>query len=426
MANTAVLRSTSFAMANQHALATILEASQTRHIIASRDIFDISGIKLWARDQPVSAALQRKLLDRQLRNPLESCLLAADGVTAHALVQAAEAQLERGGPLATLVRPRAARLLKEAGHLPLHPVPQLLLTAAQASRPDSFEHAVQAMLLCGAMMDAHGGGIAELRLAMLAGLLHDLGEMYIDPRHGEAEADRELDFLGYQQLVVHPHVGHLLVAQLTNYPGALARAIAEHHERLDGSGYPHGLTRDEVSPLGRLLALAEAALGSLRPRGAGGPAPSLARASVALRAVPGEFDLGWIGLLESAARAEPPPSAALGAAEVQARLARLDDALRDADEQAAALARQAEAPPLRNALALARHLLARLRLGWNASGLWSAEAVSLHDAAEVEAIEAELAFRLRAIERAARLRAGELAPGDAGRLAQLCQRLQVV
>ena len=60
---------------------------------------------------------------------------------------------------------------------------------------------------------------------------HDLGEMYIDPRHGEAEADRELDFLSYQQLVVHPHVGHLLIAQLTNYPGALSRAIAEHHER---------------------------------------------------------------------------------------------------------------------------------------------------------------------------------------------------
>lgn len=229
MANAAVLRSASFSVANQHALATILEASQTKSIIASRDIFDISGIKLWARDQPVSSALQRRLLDRQLRNPLESCLLAEDGVSPHTLVQAAEAQLERGGPLVALLKPHAARLLKETGHLPLHSVPQLLLTAAQASRPEVFAHAVQAMLLCGAMMDRHGGGVAELRLALLAGLLHDLGEMYIDPRYGEAEADRELDFVSYQQLVVHPHVGHLLIAQLTNYPGALSRAIAEHH-----------------------------------------------------------------------------------------------------------------------------------------------------------------------------------------------------
>ena len=108
------------------------------------------------------------------------------------------------------------------------------------------------MALCGALMIAHGGSTAEVRVAMLCGLLHDLGEMYIDPRYGEADADRALDFQSYQHLVVHPHVGHLLITQLTNYPATVARAIAEHHERMDGSGYPHGLKHDEMSPLGRL------------------------------------------------------------------------------------------------------------------------------------------------------------------------------
>ena len=84
-----------FTTANQHALATILDASQTKSIIASRDIFDIGGTKLWARDQPVSSAVQRKLLDRQLRNPLESGLLVEDGVTPQALVQCAEALVDR-------------------------------------------------------------------------------------------------------------------------------------------------------------------------------------------------------------------------------------------------------------------------------------------------------------------------------------------
>jgi hypothetical protein len=410
--------SPSFSVANQHALASILEASQTRSIIASRDIFDISGIKLWARDQPVSDALQRRLLDRQLRNPLESCLLAEDGVTAHTLVHAAEEQLARGTPLTVLLQPHAARLLKEISHLPLHSVPQLLLTAAQASRPEAFEHAVQAMLLAGAMMDVHGGGVAELRLALLAGLLHDLGELYIDPRYGEGDPARGLDFVGYQQLVVHPHIGHLLIAQLTNYPGALARGIAEHHERLDGSGYPHLLRRDEVSPLGRMLAVTEAALGSLRA------SPSMARASVALRVVPGEFDLYWLAAIEAAARAEPPSQASITTAEVQGRLERLDSALQAAEREAATLLGQAESPPLKNALALSSHLLGRLRLGWNASGLWSASAVSARDAAEVEAIEDELIFRLRGIERAALLRAGELAPGDAARLGRLCEALR--
>ncbi|MES1161463.1 MAG: HD domain-containing phosphohydrolase, partial [Rhizobacter sp.] len=252
----------------------------------------------------------------------------------------------------------------------------------------------------------------------LAGLLHDLGEMYIDPRYGEADADRSLDFTSYQQLVVHPHVGQLLIAQLTNYPGALARAVAEHHEHSDGSGYPHGLQRDAISPLGRLLAVTEGALGALR-----GERPHLARVSVALRVVPGEFDLSWAGLIAEAARVQPALDARLETHEVQTRLARLDDSLRTAQSRADELAAGAGDTALKDAVELARHLLGRLRKGWYASGLWSAEAISAQDAAEVEAIEDELFFRLRSIERATLLRAGELPAGQAQQLRQLCDEI---
>ena len=405
-----------FSTANPHALATILEASQTRSIIASRDIFDIWGTKLWARDQPVSSALQRKLLDRKLRNPLESCLMAEDGVTAKTLQKAAQIQLDGDTPLSLLLRPHGAKIVREIEHLPIHSVAQLLLTACESSRPETFEHAVQAMALSGALMLEHGGGTAELRLAMLCGLLHDLGEMYIDPRYGEADADRALDFQSYQQLVVHPHVGYLLIAQLTNYPATVARAIAEHHERLDGSGYPNSLQRDQMSPLGRLLAVMEGALGVLRTAPA-----NLARVSVALRVVPGEFELGWVGAISDVARAQPATQANHTVNDVQARLAVLDGALRVAKEQVDELAVSAESPALKSALTLAQHLLERLRAGWFASGLWSNEALLAQDAAEVEAIEDELFFRLRSIERATLLRAGELASDEAQRLERLCE-----
>jgi HD domain-containing protein len=410
-----------FTSANPHALATILEASQTKSIIASRDIFDIGGIKLWARDQPVSSALQRKLLDRQLRNPLESCLLAEDGVTEQTLTQATQALIERDTPLAVVLRPHAAKLVAQVPRLPLHSVAQLLLTAGQASRPDSFDHAVQAMALAGALMIAHGGNLAELRLAMLCGLMHDLGEMYIDPRYGEADADRVLDFTSYQQLVVHPHIGRLLLTQLTNYPGAVIEAVAEHHERLDGSGYPHGLQRDGISPLGKLLAVTEGALAVLR-----GERPYLARISVALRVVPGEYDLSSVGRIADAARVQPALHAELGVEEVQARLAQLDGALQRAQACADELARDAGSPARKGAVGLAQHLLGRLRKGWYASGLWSAGAVDAGDAAEVEAIEDELFFRLRSIERAAKLRAGQVNDSDVIALQRLYDSLNAV
>jgi hypothetical protein len=407
-----------FSSANPHALATILAASETRQIIACRDIFDISGTKLWAGNQPVSASLQRRLLDRQLRNPLETCLMAEDGVTPVALAQLAKGLAEAGNPLALLIRPHAPRLVMEAGNLPLHPVVQLLLSAAQTARPTAFDHALQAMVVAGTLMVAHGGTVAEVRLAMLGGLLHDLGEMYIDPRFGEADADREMDLASYQQLVVHPHVGQLLVAQLTNYPAALARAIGEHHEHLDGSGYPHALKREALSPLGRLLAVTETACSVLR-----GQSPYLPRMSVALRVVPGEYDLTWISRISDAARGQPELHTKLPIDEVQARLTRLDAALQGTLETVVELQGSAEGAGMKDAMTLCRHLLGRLRTGWFASGLWSAEAISEQDASEVEAVEDELYFRLRGIERAARLAAGTLAEADAERLEQLCAEI---
>jgi hypothetical protein len=408
-----------FSYANPHALSLILDASETRSIIASRDIFDISGTKLWARDKPVSRELQRKLMDRQLRHPLETCLYAENGITSRSLVQAMEQLLERDSPIAVLLRPYDDALVHSAMHIPLHPVAQLLLTAGQASKPETFEHAVQAMALAGALMLSHGGDTRALRQAMLCGLVHDLGEMYIDPLHGEADADRTLDAQGYRHLVVHPHVGRLLVEQLTNYPSEVARAVGEHHERLDGSGYPNRLQREQVSPLGRLLAVTDATLAALR-----GEHRHLTRASVSLRVVPGEFDLRWAGLVSEAARLQPPLQAAIEPDALRQRLARLDEALQAMEDKAGVLVLAADTPALRGAIELAQYLLQRLRTGFNASGLWGLGSLPAPEAAEVEAVEAELQFRLHAIQRAARLYAGQgLTQDDDQRLRLLCEGL---
>jgi HD-GYP domain-containing protein (c-di-GMP phosphodiesterase class II) len=407
-----------FSNANPHALACILEASETRSIIAATDIFDVSGIKLWAADQPVSASLQRKLLDRQLREPLESCLIAEDGVTTITLMHALTALAQGSTALAPLLQPQLARLQREVAQLPLHPVAQLLLSTAQTSRPHIFEHAVAAMALCGALMAAKGGDTPEIRVAMLCGLLHDLGEMYIDPRYGEADADRDLDFTSYQKLVVHPHVGHLLIAQLTNYPGVVARAVAEQHERLDGSGYPHALKGDQISPLGKLLSVVEATLNALRS-----PYAHLLHASVALRAVPGEFDPGWVGKITQAAAAQPAATAAMEDTDIQDRLGALAGVLSAAEANVAQLMPEAGSPAMSQALTLAHFLLGRLRTGWNESGLWNPRALASGDAAEVEALENELYFRLRGVQRATLLAAGTLPAPQQAALGALCESL---
>ncbi len=67
VAATAVANADTLRSANPQALASILRTSETRPIVACNGNFDGSGAKPWASNQPLSAALQRKLPRRPLR-----------------------------------------------------------------------------------------------------------------------------------------------------------------------------------------------------------------------------------------------------------------------------------------------------------------------------------------------------------------------
>lgn len=287
---------------NPEALSALAQASETYAIVASQDIVDMRGRKLWNRGQRVTPALQQRLQDRGLQQPLEVCLSVEDGVTVHSLHQHLKTYFEEDSPLAMSLRPWAPVVLQQVQELPLHPVAQLLLTTALATRPKTLPHAIQAMALAGAMSDRQDSTL-DIRLAMLGGLLHDIGEVYVQPHH--LEHDGPLNLMGHKHLVMHPRIAQLLLGTTTDYPDALCRAIGEHHGRLDGSGYPARLGEDNISSLGRMLSVVEVTLGIMRK-----PHAQLARASFALRVIPGEFDPQWADLVDNFARNadEAPPN----------------------------------------------------------------------------------------------------------------------
>lgn len=245
--------------ANPVALSAIMRASEQHLIVASEDILDARGFKLWAKGQPVSASLQHKLLERRLQQPLEACLTAPDGATLAYLQESLSTFLASEAALAQGLQPWAARLQEHMAGLRLHAVAQLLFTAALATRTSFIAHAVAGCALMGAMALSKNWPAAEVRQAMLAGLLHDMGEIYIQPEY--LDSPEPLDLLRHKHLAVHPRMAQMLLASTTDYGPALCRAVGEHHERLDGSGYPARLHGTQISELGKMLSVVEVTLG---------------------------------------------------------------------------------------------------------------------------------------------------------------------
>ena len=387
-------------LTNPEALNAFIKASETYSLIASQDIVDIDGFKLWAKGRHVSSELQQRLLDRKLQKPLEVCLVPENGVDRDTVLRDLLAFFEEDAILPVALKPWAAALVEQVEKIDLHPVAQLLLTTALATRPDSYFHAISAMALAGAMcMDR--GNQADVISAMLAGLLHDVGEIYIQPQY-LADGDT-LDYVGHKHLVVHPRVAQLLLRSTTEYSDAVCRAIGEHHERMNGSGYPARLLHNQISSLGRLLAVVEVSVGILRR-----PVTSLTRATFALRIVPGEFDQDWANFVWKLGRLytvdldkEIVPDLTLSLLQLGA----IDKQIQRVLDMAARLESRERSALYLEIIGTTRSRLTGLRVAWNALGGWGIGSIGIGitEALELELIRTEMLQRFTSIQREAML-----------------------
>jgi len=98
----------------------------------------------------------------------------------------------------------------------------------------------------------------------MAALIHDIGKIHV-PSEILSKPGRLSD-LEYALIKTHPAVGAEAL-QMVPFPWPLQEMIRQHHERSDGSGYPRGLSGDEILMEARILCVADVveAMQSHRP-----------------------------------------------------------------------------------------------------------------------------------------------------------------
>ena len=104
----------------------------------------------------------------------------------------------------------------------------------------------------------------EIRGVHLAGIVHDMGKIAV-PAEILAKP-RKLTWLEYEMIKTHAEIGYDLLKEI-DFPWPIAQIVLQHHERLDGSGYPRGLRGEAILIGARILAVADTveAMASHRP-----------------------------------------------------------------------------------------------------------------------------------------------------------------
>jgi HD-GYP domain-containing protein (c-di-GMP phosphodiesterase class II) len=129
-----------------------------------------------------------------------------------------------------------------------------LISAMQGMAEDIYGHVHRVSGVSISIGEILGLAPIELDRLSIVGVLHDVGKLHVDSNL--LSKPSSLADLEVEHMQRHTLFGFAMTADL--FERDVAEAILFHHERYDGSGYPHGRAGDEIPLLARIVAVADA------------------------------------------------------------------------------------------------------------------------------------------------------------------------
>ncbi|HEY50064.1 MAG TPA: HD-GYP domain-containing protein [Dehalococcoidia bacterium] len=150
----------------------------------------------------------------------------------------------------------------------------VMASIVELREPYVVGHQQRVAILACAIAAKMGLSDEQIDRLRTAATLHDTGKIYVPTETLGKPA--ELTETERAMVNLHAQMGYK-VLQKVDFPRPVAQIVLQHHERFDGSGYPSGLSGEEILPEARILAVADVieAMASNRPHR---PAPGVEKA----------------------------------------------------------------------------------------------------------------------------------------------------
>jgi len=156
----------------------------------------------------------------------------------------------------TLANNRLEKMLKE--------VIKAMSLAIESRDPYTAGHQLRVMDLAMAIAAKLNFSVQSIEYLGMAAIIHDIGKISVPPEI--LSKPTKLTPAEFNVMQNHPKTGYKILKEIS-FPYPLAKIIYQHHERIDGSGYPQGLSGDQIQIEARILAVADVteAIASHRP-----------------------------------------------------------------------------------------------------------------------------------------------------------------
>ncbi len=139
-----------------------------------------------------------------------------------------------------------------------------LASAVEMRDPYTAGHQRRVTELARALAEEMGLSEEQIEGLHMAGLVHDIGKINVPAEI--LSKPGQLNDVEFSMIKAHSQAGYDILRTI-EFPWPVAKIVLQHHERLDGSGYPQGLKGEEILLEARILSVADVveAMSSYRP-----------------------------------------------------------------------------------------------------------------------------------------------------------------
>lgn len=119
----------------------------------------------------------------------------------------------------------------------------------------TYEHSLNVAIISLIMGIGLNMDKSQLLELCISSLLHDIGKVFISKNIITKKGP--LTFKEYKTMKYHPQKGYCYLKEFEYISNNSKMAILQHHERIDGSGYPKGLKGDQINIMAKIICIAD-------------------------------------------------------------------------------------------------------------------------------------------------------------------------
>jgi|GEM_PF-1127786 len=239
-----------------NAYATYLERiNRKRKVIATGDILNEKGVLIAKSGTPLNTAIYDKIIKFKLLKPLENSISIENQIGGKELYEKIKALIEEDQWLGEIHQQLGSEdILKNCCKIfNRYNILQQKMTVLSIEMPEVFNQSLVSAYFAMICMTLKEKSVLDITCSFLAGLAHDIGLLHIDrdifTKKGALTSEQ------WRKVQSHPIIGYEILRRIPGINDIVTQAVLEHHESLNGTGYPRGRNQSQLGEMGQLISL---------------------------------------------------------------------------------------------------------------------------------------------------------------------------